>query len=215
MIQAVIFDLDGTLMDSEILWVQALQRAYAEKGCRIPDDEARKLVYGKAWSDIYKNVDERYPGHYPTIKLAEPVTERHFLALKAATDIRIHSSIALLRRLAGEFPLAIVSGSTRGTIRTSIVEMGVEDEVCLFLGTEDYSPGKPDPAGFVMAARKLAVPTTECLVFEDSEAGVRAAKACGMFCVALQQPGRPPQDLSPADLILPDLAQFNLDALDT
>lgn len=213
MIRAAIFDLDGTLMDSEILWVAALQRAFADKNCHIPDDEARDLVYGKAWSDIYRNVNERYPGHYPRIELVEPVAERHFQKLKAATDIRIHSSIDLLRQLAAKLPVAIVSGSTRNTIRQSIVEMDIESNVCLFLGTEDYSPGKPDPAGFLMAAGKLEVPPENCLVFEDSEAGVKAAKACGMTCVALQQPGRPKQDLSPADAILPDLALFDLGSL--
>ena len=89
--------------------------------------------------------------------------------------------------------------------------MGVEDVVRLFLGTEDYAEGKPDPACFLLAARMLAVPPESCLVFEDSAAGVIAAKAATMTCVALQRPGRPAQDVSLADEVLSDLADFRLE----
>ncbi len=88
-----------------------------------------------------------------------------------------------------------------------------EPHVRFVLGAEDYAPGKPSPAGFLEGARRLGVPPQECLVFEDSAAGIAAARAAGMRCVALDRPGAYPQDLSAADWVLSDLAQFSVDAL--
>ena len=66
------------------------------------------------------------------------------------------------------------------------------------------------PACFLLGAERLGLPPSECLVFEDSTAGIRAAKAAGMVCVALQRPGRPPQDTRRADEVLADLAESRL-----
>lgn len=91
--------------------------------------------------------------------------------------------------------------------------MGIGRDVRFVLGAEDYEPGKPSPAGFLLGARRLGVPPETCLVFEDSRAGVLAAKQAGMLCVALARPGSHPQDLSGADWILEDLAAFTMDGL--
>ncbi len=210
MVEAVIFDLDGTLLDSEVLWVEALQQAYLRRGCIMSDAEARRLVYGRAWLDIYDDVSREYPGVYASIEELEPVTESIFRELGSSRDIRIHSSIALLRRLAASFPLSIVSGSTRRTIADSIEAMAIDECVRFYIGTEDYSRGKPDPMCFLLAAEAFGVPAPSCLVFEDSAAGVLGAKRAGMMCVGLQREGRPAQDLSAADEVLADLAEFEL-----
>ena len=81
------------------------------------------------------------------------------------------------------------------------------------IAAEDYTRGKPDPECFLLAARRLAVPPAQCMVFEDSAAGVRAAKAAGMACVALVREGRPRQDVSAADLVVRDLTDFDPDCL--
>jgi sugar-phosphatase len=97
----------------------------------------------------------------------------------------------------------------------------VEEAMCLLntseivrfvLGAEDYAPGKPDPSGFLLGAQRLGISPSNCLVFEDSLAGVLAAKRAGMWCVALNRPNAHPQNLSEADWILSDLADFSVQA---
>jgi sugar-phosphatase len=127
--------------------------------------------------------------------------------------VTIPGSADLLKRLAATHPVCIVSGSIRHDIEHAIELMGVGELVAFYLGAEDYGPGKPDPACFLMAAAKLGCEPGECVVFEDSAAGLQAGKAAGMTCVALARPGAPAQDFAAADLVLEDLGHFREELL--
>ena len=209
-VQGFIFDMDGTLIDSEVVWVEAVRQAYAAKGCVMSAQEAGRLVYGKGWHDIYEEVRRKFPDAYPDIAALEKVTHAFFEQARASGDIVIHGSVRLLRRLLVEYPVAVVSGSNRRTVRACLEELGVLGKVRGYLGTEDYAPGKPAPNGFLRGAQLLGLPPAACLVFEDSTAGVQAAKAAGMVCVALSLPGHPRQDLTLADEVLDDLSAFRV-----
>ncbi len=91
--------------------------------------------------------------------------------------------------------------------------MNIGEVIAFYLGHEDYEPGKPHPACYLTAARKLGVAPERCVVFEDSDAGLCAAKDAGMYGVALSRSGRPGQAYSRADLILSDLAEFQAEML--
>ena len=210
MIEACLFDLDGTLLDSEVLWVEAVHLAMVSRGAAMSADEARELVYGRGWPDIHRELGLRYPRFVGSRQAMEAAIGREYRALQSRRDIRLPSSIALLVRLARDYPVAIVSGSTRETIAEGIRLMDIDAHVTLYVGAEDTALGKPHPECFLLAARKLHVAPAGCLVFEDSQAGVMAAKAAGMRCVGLRRPDRPVQDLSLADEILADLADFDL-----
>ena len=119
----------------------------------------------------------------------------------------------LLKRLARDMPVCIVSGSPRTDVEMGIDLMDVHDDLKFIISSEDYSIGKPDPSCFLMAAAKLNVSPKECVVFEDSSAGIQAAKAAGMRAVALVRQGLPEQDVSTADQIIEDLAYFDITTL--
>lgn len=208
MTQAYIFDLDGTLIDAEILWVEATRNMLADHGIALTPEEAIALGYGRAWHDMYRDIMARRPGWNISAAALNDLLKPYFVRLREKRDIRIPSSIHLLRSLAAEHPVCIVSGSPRREVAEGIELMGVGECLRFFMGSEDYSPGKPDPACYFLAAQKLGVPPAQCTVFEDSAAGVLAAKRAGMVCVALVRPGMPPQDVSPADLVVKDLAEF-------
>lgn len=208
-VAAIIFDMDGTLIDSEVLWVEAIEAALRDRHVKVSRDEMNRLVYGRAWTDIYADIETLYPGVYASRADVETFTEPMFKRLSRERDIRIHPSVDLLRRLGRRLPLAIVSGSTRGRILETIADLDIADAVDIVLGCEDVDEGKPSPKGFLEAARRLGVPPGRCLVFEDSAAGVEAAKSAGMACVALKRTHAADQDLDAADWVVSSLEDFD------
>jgi HAD superfamily hydrolase (TIGR01509 family) len=209
-IEAFIFDLDGTLMDSEVLYVESTKQALERRGHLLSDGQALDLAYGKGWSVVWEEVTEKYPGVYASSEEMEEVIREVFVALRSQSDIRIPGSVSLLKGLSREFPVALVSGSPRQDVEDGIDLLEISSDLEFYMGSEDYFSGKPDPTCFLVASDKLGVAPSNCLVFEDSNAGVRAAKSAGMYCVGLQRKGAPRQDLSAADEVLEDLADFDL-----
>lgn len=209
MIEAYFFDLDGTLADTEILWVEAMELLAREHGHTLSRTTSLDMVYGISWPEVYERFQERFPGVRWTLEEMAALLARHFMRLRDSRDVRIAGSIALLRRLAASHPVAVVSGSYRADVESALDLMEIRSLLRFHLGHEDYAPGKPDPACYSMAADKMGVDPGRCVVFEDSNAGICAAKAAGMYGVALARPGRPWQDYSLADLVLQDLEHFD------
>lgn len=211
-IDAFIFDLDGTLIDSELLWAEGMQHYLADRGAVCSLEEILQVVYGRSWTDIHRALTTRFK--LLTSSSAQMAIELrdYYLRLRGSGEgMLIPTSIALLRQLALSHPVIIVSGSPRADIEEAVALMAIEAQVRFVLGAEDYAPGKPDPAGFLLGAKKLGVDPAACLVFEDSLAGVMSAKAAGMWCVALARANAHVQNLAIADWVVPDLAQFDLD----
>jgi beta-phosphoglucomutase-like phosphatase (HAD superfamily) len=208
-IEAFIFDMDGTLMDSEIIWVRAVEDFLESRGQGIEHDDAIRLVYGRSFGSIYGDIVRLYPGIDEGILKMEKDLRESFRRLGGTADAGIASSVGLLKKLSLKYPVCIVSGSPREDLDYSIRFLGIENDIAFSLASEDYSPGKPHPACFLLAACKLGKPPERCLVFEDSAAGVRAAATAGMACVALSRKGMPVQDVSSADEVLEDLAGFD------
>jgi sugar-phosphatase len=208
-IQAFLFDMDGTLVDTEYLYIDATQMALKEKGHLLDRSKIREIVYGRSQTDVSSDLYELFPDVDP-----EELRQRtgHFHSrISGQEDIRIHSSIALLKRLAADYPVAVVSGSPRDAVCDYVDLISASEHISFLLGSEDYRPGKPDPTCYLMAAEKLGIDPVRCLVFEDSTVGVKAAKAAGMSCIALKREGMPYQDFTTADLVLSDLDQFRLE----
>jgi mannitol-1-/sugar-/sorbitol-6-phosphatase len=211
-IQAFIFDLDGTIVDTELLWADAMFAYLQDRGCGCDRRGILEIVYGRSWLDIHRDITAAFPSvaGESAAEMARELSIYHKRLCENADDVVIESSVKLLRELAAHYPVIVVSGSPRDDVIHNLKLAGVLDCVRFVLGAEDYPEGKPSPSGFLKGAALLGVPPAACLVFEDSRAGVTAAKAAGMMCVALARENAHAQDVSHADLVVADLAEFDI-----
>lgn len=208
-IRAYFFDLDGTLVDTEILWVEAMELLARDHGYALSREQSLEMVYGISWPGVYEKFRAAFPDFGHSLDEMGALLAPYFNRLRDERDILIPGSVALLRELARHRPVAIVSGSYRSDVKSAVDLMDLGDLIAFYLGHEDYSPGKPHPACYLTAAERLGATPQHCAVFEDSTAGLTAAKDAGMYGIALSRPSRPRQDYSRADLVLDDLAQFH------
>jgi len=206
MTHAFCFDMDGTLLDTEIVWVEVVEAFMKERLPEYTRTEALRIVYGRSCRDVYRDMIERLSGSRLTIEALEAHLDLRYRDLLKRRDVRIPGSIALLKRLAREHAVCVVSGSTRDAVEQGVGLMGIGPDIRFALSCEDYGPGKPDPTCYRLAMERLGMPACEGVAFEDSTAGVQAARAAGLRCVALAKPGVPAQDGSAADLVVADLS---------
>ncbi|MDA3798409.1 MAG: HAD family phosphatase [Kiritimatiellae bacterium] len=207
-IKAFFFDLDGTLMDSEIAWFKALQEALKLYSVELPDAYALE-IYGRDWNEVYNRITAMFSEQVPSIKTLKSDT-LYCYQQKDSSDMIIKESKDLLVRLSHDFPVAIVSGASNGTIRNCIGIMDISKYVDFYVGYDEYSRPKPNPECYHLAADRAGVLPEECVVFEDSEVGICSAKDAGMFCVALARRQNSFLNHSHADMILSSLDQFEM-----
>lgn len=200
MIEGVVFDLDGVLVDSEPVW-EEVRRAYvAEAGGAWQPDSQRRLMGMSTpeWAG-YLSVDLRV-GRDPR-EVADEVVRRMVTRYREALPL-IPDAVATVRRLAARFPLALASSSPPVLIEQVLDSSGLADAFVAALSTEEVSAGKPAPDIYLAAAQRLDLPAARCAAVEDSSNGLRAASAAGMAVVAVPHPAYPP---APDALALADL----------
>ena len=209
MIEAVVFDLDGVLVDTEELWDEARRQIAEERGGRWREDAQRAMMgmSSKEWSRYMH--DEIGVPDPPEMINAEVV--RRLEELYRERLPLIPGALDAVRRLAARWPLAIASSSNR-----PIIDLFLEltDGAGLFRATvssEEVERGKPAPDVYLEAARRLEVDPPCCAAVEDSENGIRSAAAAGMKVIAIPNPVFPPSDeaLSLATVVVASLAELH------
>ncbi|MFC4144945.1 HAD family hydrolase [Micromonospora mangrovi] len=183
--RAYLFDCDGTIVDSMPVHHRAWCAALDEWGCPFPED----LFYawgGRPVADIVVDLNARHGLAMPVDVVAhrrEEHYQRFLPELTAVPEVLAH-----LDQAYGRVPFAVVSGSTRESVTASLTALGLLDRFETLVCAGDYARAKPDPECFLLAARHLGVPPEHCLVFEDTDLGVRAATAAGMASVRVPHP---------------------------
>jgi beta-phosphoglucomutase-like phosphatase (HAD superfamily) len=135
-LQAVIFDLDGTLVDTELLWADALRAYLADHGCACDKTQILDIVFGRSWTDIYRSVVALQPAlaAVPVANMAVALRAYYIRLRDQSDDIVIASSSRLLKQLATEFPVIIVSGSPRADVEEAVRLLEAEPHVRFVLG---------------------------------------------------------------------------------
>ncbi|MFD7732311.1 HAD family hydrolase [Kitasatospora phosalacinea] len=204
MYRAVLFDLDGTLVDTEPRSRAAWSRLLTRHGLGDDGPEPNDFA-GRPPREVLREHLHHFPGHTVDDLLAEVTGYVSDPDMPAARPVP--GAVAYVRRLAAAgVPLGVVTSGSREYATGELRAAGLLDLLDTLVTSDDVTAGKPDPEGYLAGCRALGVDPAEAVVFEDAPAGIAAAKRAGAFCVALTT-GHAPQALAPADLILADLTQ--------
>jgi HAD superfamily hydrolase (TIGR01509 family) len=182
---AYLFDCDGTIVDSMPLHYVAWKRTLDEFNCPFPEDQF--YAWGGLPVEVILNrLNEENGLTMPTRELVI-IKEGYYTELLA--DLRaIPEVIEQIHAQHGNIPLAVVSGSTRDSVEASLSSLGILDKFDTLVCAGDYTHGKPNPEPFLLAAQRLNVDPTKCLVFEDAQPGIDSAVAAGMQYVRIPLP---------------------------
>jgi len=213
--RAALFDFDGVLVDSEPLHYKALRESLQPEGVTIDEEEYRRhyLAYDDRES-IRIALEQHGKAYDPAV--VQTVAERKArLFQEQIQGIPLYpGALELVRSLSREVPLAIASGALRGEIEAILSALGLRDAFRAVVGAEDVSSGKPHPEPYLAAIARLApfapsLAPNQCLVFEDSMAGIASALAAGMKVVGVAHT-YPRSRLSAAHLVVESLEAVTL-----
>ena len=202
-VAAVIFDMDGVIVESERLWDKAREELVKETGGRWGAGSQRAMM-GMASNEWSAYVRDELQVPLPAEEINDRVVAR-LIELYRADFPLIDGAQETVRAAAERWPLAIASSSNRELIDLVVELAGIADDFQTTVSSEEVGRGKPDPAVFLAAAEQLGTDPAECVVIEDSGNGIRAGVSAGMRVIAV-----PNQDFPPAKDAL-DLAHAVVD----
>jgi len=212
MLEAVIFDLDGVIVDSHPAHKQAWRTFFKSIGKQVTEDDLQFVLEGRKREDILRHflgdLSEEQVKHYGAAK--ESLFRDSVQELKTIQGLNLF----LDQIMQGGIPIALASSASRHRAEYMLEALGLRPLFKAVVTGDDVVKGKPDPALFVLAAKGLGIHAAHALVCEDAVAGVQAAKTAGMRCLAIASNGRGSLLTNAgADMVIPDFSSIKLEEL--
>jgi HAD superfamily hydrolase (TIGR01509 family) len=214
-IDAVVFDLDGVILDSEELWDEVREGLARERGGRWHEGAQADMMgmSSREWS-VYM---------HELIGLPEPPEEinaevvRRMLERYRGELPLIPGAVEAVERLAARWPLGLASSSNRELIEAALEASGLARHFRVTVSSEEVVRGKPAPDVYLEAAHRLEIKPEHCAAVEDSHNGIRSANAAGMRVIAIPNRRFPPGDdaLAGADVVLDSIAQLTPEVVES
>ena len=208
-VEAVVFDMDGVLVDSEALWNAARQQVALEHGGRW-SERAQRDMMGMSSHEWARYMHEDLGVRLEPERISEEVVARMERLYRERLPL-IDGAREAVERLAARWPLGLASSSNRELIDLVLDLLDVKHHFKATVSSEEVARGKPAPDVYLEAARRLGVNPTRPAAIEDSENGIRAARTAGMRVIAIPNPHFPPAEdaLTRADVILRSLEELS------
>jgi HAD superfamily hydrolase (TIGR01509 family) len=212
-IEAVVFDLDGVLLQSEEVWDTVRERYVVDHGGRY-DADVQRAMMGMSSPEWSRYLHEEAGVRDDPEQINRDVVELMLEAYRAHLPLLPGAQDAV-RRAAAAFPLALASSSNREIFEEVLELAGLADCFKATVSSEEVRRGKPAPDVYLEAARRLGVAPERCTAVEDSHSGIRSAKSAGMRLVAIPNASYPPDEetLALADVVVESLDDVTVDVL--
>ena len=205
---AVIFDMDGVLLDSEPLHYEAVRQILAEQGVEFPIEDYLRYL-GTTLTSTWDDLCERYPITMPFEQFEARYNADVLVQYQAGAPL-ISGARELVAQLRDEgIPIAVASSSHREWVEAALTGAGLRQYFQQTTAGDEVSMGKPSPEIYLKAAHKLGVDPVDCIAIEDAPAGVESAKAAGMSVVLVRSELTNDLDLA-SDWQVGDLTEFKL-----
>ncbi len=213
MIQAIVFDMDGLLVDSEPHWFEARRGLAASVGQEWTEDDQRRMM-GVSTADWVEYTTRRLGLDLSPSQVQNEIVGR-MAALYRQRIPFMPGSVQAVNLAAQHFPTALASGSHRALIDAVMNDPNMRGKFTLIVCGDQVQAGKPAPDIYLETARRLRIAPEDCVCVEDSVNGILAGKAAGMKVIAVPNPLlRPPQEfLDRADRLIESLEEFTLDLI--
>ena len=213
MIDAVIFDLDGVILQTEEVWDEVRGDYIREQGGRY-DERAQRAMMGMSAPEWSQYVHD----HLGVPALPQDVNAEIVRRMEARYRKQlplVPGARAAVERLAARWPLGLASSSNRPLIDAALELSGLGKLIAATASSEEVAAGKPAPDVYLEAAERLGVEPGSCAAVEDSHSGIRSARAAGMRVIAIPNPSYPPDAaaLEEADVVLRSIAELTPDAV--
>lgn len=213
MIEAVVFDLDGVLIDSEPVWEQVRRQIVADLGGHWAPDAQHKIM-GMSTPEWARYLSEDLGVGLPPAEVASLVVDRMAARFREHVPL-LPGAPEAVRRLAARWPLGLASSAPATLIETVLTTADLRRHFAVVMSSEQVPQGKPAPDIYLAVTGQLGCPPPRCAAVEDSTNGFRSAAAAGMQVIAVPQPSYPPEPdaLALAKLVLPTLTELTPDAV--
>ena len=208
MTDAVVFDMDGVLIESEEVWDEVREAYVRERGGRY-DDEIQRAMMGMSSPEWSRYLHETAGLAESPEEINADVVQRMLAAYRERLPL-VDGALEAVHRLAARFPLAVASSSNRPLIDAVLAVSGLKDCFAATVSSEEVARGKPAPDVYLEAARRLGMPPERCAAIEDSHSGIRSARAAGMRVIAFPNASYPPDEdaLAQADVVIRSLDEL-------
>jgi len=208
-IAAVIFDLDGVLLDSEAAWVKVKKEFTEETGGHWKE-QAQWDMLGMSSIEWSRYMHDELGVPVPPEQISSAVADRLAQQYREQLPL-LPGALEAVRSLARQWPLGLASSSNRKVIDLVLQKAGLADAFEVTVSSEEVSAGKPAPDVYLEAAKRLGVEPAECAAIEDSANGIRSAHAAEMAVIAIPNRDFPPdpEALALADVVIDSLEELN------
>lgn len=215
MLKAVIFDMDGVLIDSEPLHFKVDQMVLEKLNIHHSKEYLERFV-GYTNPAMWEIIKKENSIESSIEELIELQLSAKLKYLEDSDYKAIDGIIELLEELkTNKIPTAIASSSPRVFIEAVLKKLGISQYFDTWVSGEEVKKSKPEPDVFLKASEILAVQASQCAVIEDSKSGTTAAKSAGMKCIGFRNINSGNQDLSKADIIIEKICEINLEKIRT